>query len=145
VAFAQGEHAEAKRLHEESLALSREIGNKRGIAISLNHLSRVSCALGAYDAAWQSFNEALKAAMEIGAVSLALDVLIGLAELTARSGDQVRAVEMLVLPLRHPAGEQRTKDRAGRLLTELASQLPIDVVAAAQERGQARTLASIVA
>ncbi|HEU5103598.1 MAG TPA: tetratricopeptide repeat protein [Roseiflexaceae bacterium] len=140
VAFAQGEHAEARHLHEESLALSREIGNKRGIAISLNHLGRVSCALGANDHSRQSFGEALKVAMEIGAVPLALDALVGLAELTARAGDQVRAVEMLAVPLRHPAGEQRTKDRAGRLLTELASQLPIDVVAAAQERGQARTL-----
>jgi len=62
------------------------------------------------------------------------------------SGDieQEQAIELLALALHHPASEQETKDRAKRLLDELASSLPRESVAAAQERGQARDLKATV-
>jgi len=140
VAFAQGKVAEAYQLHQESLALSHATGNKRTIAISLNELGLVRHALGDYRAARQAFDEALTTALEIGMVPLALEVLVGLAALVAQEGAGERAIELLALALQHPAGRQRTRDRAGRLLGELASGLPPKVVTAAQERGRQRDL-----
>jgi len=140
VAFAQGQVAEAHQLHQESLALSRATGNKRAIAISLNELGLVRHALRDYRASRQAFDEALTTALEIGMVPLALEVLVGLAALVAQAGAAERALELLALALAHPAGTQRTRDRAGRLLAELASGRPQEVVAAAQARGQAGTL-----
>jgi predicted ATPase/transcriptional regulator with XRE-family HTH domain len=140
VAFAQCELAEAKALHQESLALSRDIDDRRGIVLSLNYLGQISYAAGEYREVRQSFDEALKTSLQISAVPLALDVLVGLAELVAREGNQARAVELLVLVLQHPAGEKRTKDRAGRLLGNLTSQLPPEEISAAQERAKERNL-----
>jgi predicted ATPase/transcriptional regulator with XRE-family HTH domain len=140
VAFAQGKLAEAHQLHQESLSLSRATGNKRAIAISLNQLGMVHHALGDYRAARQAFDEALTTALEIGMVPLALEVLVGLAALVAQAGAAERAIELLALGLQHPAGTQRTRDRTGRLLAELAAQLPPEIVAAAQERGRQRDL-----
>ncbi len=140
VAFAQGKLAEAHQLHQESLALSRAVGNKRAIAISLNQLGLVRHALGDYRTARQAFDEALTTALEIGMAPLALEVLAGLAALVAHEGAAERAIELLALALQHPAGTQRTRERAGRLLAELAPGLPPEIVAAARERGQTGTL-----
>jgi len=140
VAFEQGKVAEAHELQQESLALSRAVGNKRSIAISLNELGMVHHALGDYRAAQHAFDEALTTALEIGLVPLALEVLVGLAALVAQAGAAERAIELLALALQHPAGTQRTRDRAGRLLNELASDLPPEVATAAQERGKVAAL-----
>jgi len=87
--------------------------------------------------------EALTTALKIGMLPLALEVLVGLATLEAQAGAAERAIELLALALQHPAGTQRTRDQARRLLAELVSGLPPEVVAAAQARGQAGTLGDL--
>jgi len=63
-----------------------------------------------------------------------------------------RAVEMLALVLHHPTSEletkdqrPKTKDKVHRLMVELVSNLPPDVVAAVQEREHARNLETMAA
>jgi uncharacterized protein HemY len=51
IARLTGEHKQAQRLHEESLAICREVGEDRGIALNLSNLGRL-----AYDQ--QEFSEA---------------------------------------------------------------------------------------
>jgi hypothetical protein len=52
----------------------------------------------------------------------------------------VQAVELSTQALHHPAGEWETKERARRVLDQLASRLSPAALAAAQERGAARRL-----
>jgi hypothetical protein len=55
------------------------------------------------------------------------------------------ALELLALILRPPVSWPWAKDRAAPLVAQLEAELPPDVVATAQERGQARDLDATVA
>jgi predicted ATPase/Tfp pilus assembly protein PilF/DNA-binding XRE family transcriptional regulator len=55
----QGEHAQAQRLHETSLELRRRIGDRRGVAVSLNNLGTVALDQGQYARATHLYDEAL--------------------------------------------------------------------------------------
>jgi predicted ATPase/DNA-binding SARP family transcriptional activator len=62
-----------------------------------------------------------------------------------RTEKQVQALELLALIIQHRATWQLFRDRALRLQTALADGLPAEVITAAIERGQSRTLAETVA
>ena len=51
LASRQGDYAAARALHEESLSIRRELGERWGIASSLNNLGNVAYAQGDYAAA----------------------------------------------------------------------------------------------
>ncbi len=46
LAYYQGDYAAAQPLYEESLAIRRELGDGRGIAVALNNLGNVASELG---------------------------------------------------------------------------------------------------
>jgi tetratricopeptide (TPR) repeat protein len=149
------EWPEAKRLHEESLVLSKELGNRWETTVSLNYLGYVTCALAEYGAAQQHFLAALQMATEAQLAPVALNTLVGLATLLSHqpAGEtepglatmQERALELLALVLSHPASGQEAKDKAQRLLAEIETKLPLQMMAIAQKRGQARKLDEVVA
>jgi predicted ATPase len=66
LAYGQGECEAARALHEESLAIKREIGDQRGIASSLNNLGSVAFNQGEYEAARALHEESLAIEREIG-------------------------------------------------------------------------------
>lgn len=66
LAFFQGDHARAVALGEESLALSRKLGDKRGIASCLNILGLEACRLERYDRAAELGEESLMLSREVG-------------------------------------------------------------------------------
>ena len=57
---------ERQRLYEESLALCREIGDKRGIAFSLRFLGNMALDQGEYNRASGLFEESLALSREVG-------------------------------------------------------------------------------
>jgi tetratricopeptide (TPR) repeat protein len=62
----QGDYSTARSLQEESLALNREIGDKRGIALSLNGLGIVAQMQGDYPTARSLYEESLSVSRELG-------------------------------------------------------------------------------
>jgi predicted ATPase/class 3 adenylate cyclase len=66
LAHAQGEYAAARSLHEESLAIKRELGDKWGIASSLNNLGIIAQEQGDYTAARSLYEEDLTLFRELG-------------------------------------------------------------------------------
>jgi predicted ATPase/Tfp pilus assembly protein PilF len=136
VAHDLGEYAEAKRLHLESMAIFKEIGYLLGTALCLKDLGHVACALQEFRVAEKYFREALKTAMAIRAVPVALHALLGLATLRQAEGEKEQALSLVTLTLHHPASDKETRNRAEHLLSELASQLPPQVIATARERGK---------
>jgi hypothetical protein len=78
-------------LHEESLALFRELGDKRSIAISLNNLGTVAQEQEDYDTARTSFKESLALCREVGDKVGIISSLAGLGGLAVIT--RVRGVE----------------------------------------------------
>jgi predicted ATPase/class 3 adenylate cyclase/Tfp pilus assembly protein PilF len=96
LAWAQGEYVAARSLYEESLALRRELGDKLGIAASLNNLALVAQQQGDYDTARSLLEESLALRRELGdklGIALSLGNLGNVAQQqgdydTARSLDE---------------------------------------------------------
>jgi tetratricopeptide (TPR) repeat protein len=156
VTFLMGAAAwpEAKRLNQEGLIISEELGDWRNSAISLNHLGQIAYAQGHLGEAKQYFLTGLKTAMAGQVTPVALDALVGLLTLqvsqefeAADSGPvlQEKAAETLAMVLNHPTTMHETKEKADRLLTELESVLPPEVVDRALARSATHTLAAAVA
>ena len=114
VAMRLGELEESRQLHEESLVLKQALGNRRSIAISLINLGEVNALLGEVDAARRSFHEALRLTRDIQEQPLALDALVGLANLLPKT----EAIRLWQLAQQHPASTRETREKAAQQLTE---------------------------
>jgi tetratricopeptide (TPR) repeat protein len=66
LAWAQSDYAAARALHEESLAIRRELGDRLGVAASLNNLGDVELARGDYAAAQVLYKQSLAIVQELG-------------------------------------------------------------------------------
>jgi len=66
LAWRQGDYAAAQALHEESLAIKRELGDKFGLTLSLNNLGNVTWRQGDYAAAYVFHKENLELSRELG-------------------------------------------------------------------------------
>ena len=78
LAYLQGDYAAAEVRHREALAIWRQLGNRRGIARSLNSLGSIASSRGELSAARGLYEEALSIAREIGdrrSVSMGLQCL----------------------------------------------------------------------
>ena len=157
------EHRAAKKYVVEALKLSKRIGHSRYIAWCLNTLSEAEAGLNDYQAAWSHCYEALRIAVVSSERLITVQILVNLASLlagdtnrskrdagsdndsTLKTSNQERAIEILTLAMNHTALMQMFKDKAARLRTELAAELPPETVAAAIERGEAKTLSELIA
>jgi len=86
----QGEYGQAEALYEASLALRRDLGDKRGIAASLSNLAGVAERRGDYARAVPLFEEALALAREIGDTSSLAKTLGNLGLALGHQGDLER-------------------------------------------------------
>jgi predicted ATPase/DNA-binding SARP family transcriptional activator len=101
LASVQGEHGKARLLYEESLALSRELGDKQGIAASLNNLGIMAYQLGDAEAGRAMHEESLAVRREFGDTQGVAASLNNLGIIAQAQGDyplaQVRHEEALAL------------------------------------------------
>jgi hypothetical protein len=103
-------------------------------------LGYAAYALGEREAAQRHFREALKIAVEIETLPVALDALVGLATLLHTGEQKERALELLIFVRQHSASSYETKGKAERLIAEIEMDLPTQVVSAARIKGRASTL-----
>ncbi len=66
MAFGQGDYDSARLLYEENLSILRELGNQRGIALTLSNLGLISHELGDHAGARALFEQSLKTQRELG-------------------------------------------------------------------------------
>lgn len=66
LAYTQSDHQAALALHEQSLAISREIGDRKGIAGSLNNIALIARYRGDNDTARALLEEAIKINRDLG-------------------------------------------------------------------------------
>ncbi|MBV7339808.1 tetratricopeptide repeat protein [Chloroflexi bacterium TSY] len=97
IARERGSYSEASQRNKESLTIYQENGERRGVAFCLNELGYAAWLLEMYETSRQYYQEALTTAIEIGAIPVALNALVGAtAHLTIR-GEQER--ELAVRPI----------------------------------------------
>lgn len=120
---AQGEHGLAMDSFRKSLDLLTELGTRPDVARLLAEMSRSVFALGDDAEAERGWRESLRIANESRGTWVALEALVGIANLQAKRGENEQALELLLIVLNHPASIQETRDRAVHLRAELEVQL----------------------
>jgi tetratricopeptide (TPR) repeat protein len=140
IALLQGELSEAEGYYHESVTLNRDMGNRGGIAASLEGLGNLMLSQGDYQQAEVYLIEALHTAgAEI--VQFALSILIGLGELWIGTGQHERGAELLAFVLHDPASTQEIRDRVEQFKVELGE----DAGNLVWERGKPLDLETVVA
>jgi tetratricopeptide (TPR) repeat protein len=91
LAVAQGDHERAGRLHEQALALRRELGETRGVAQSLHNLGGVAVIQRDYATARRRLEEALALRRELGDQYGVARSLSNLATLALQREDDAQA------------------------------------------------------
>ncbi len=103
-----GKPAEALRNYEDSMAINQLLGQKRGVAASLEEIAQVQLSLGKPEEALKAYNDALKIRQEIGAKKEAGDTLNDLGDFYLERGQPDKALQMFKesLQIQRDAGDQ---------------------------------------
>lgn len=109
LAYYQGDYTNARKLHEESLALRKDHPDRRAIASALHNLGNVTYGQGDYRAAHSLFEESLAIWRETGDKIGTASALHNLGGVTFGQGDYpaARSLYEESLALRREAGERR--------------------------------------
>jgi non-specific serine/threonine protein kinase len=147
----QGDAASAHALYEECLALQREIGDKRGVAITLINLGLLASKEGDLAGLRSCLAESLTLCSALGEKSLTAYALEGFAELAQAQEQPERAVRMYGASdaLRAAIGTPLTLDEREEverpLLARLRATLGEDAFESAWAAGHALTWEQAVA
>jgi DNA-binding SARP family transcriptional activator len=136
LAIVQGNYQEAQQYAQEALSCFKEVGDHGGVVVAYNNLGHAAMGLEDTGAAETCYLEALKEAQAIHPSPVALESLAGLAWVSAKRGNAVRAAELLGLATAHPHSNpdvQFVAEFASPLLQEA---LPGEVLEEALERGK---------
>ena len=139
-------YAEAQRLAQEGVAISRQTGHRHELAMCNAILGVAESKLGLRVQARQHVFEALQAGSYIGGFWPLMLALPGAALLLADAAGYERAVELYALASCYPyvANSCWFYDVFGRHIDAVAATLPQEVAEAARERGRARDLQATV-
>ena len=141
----RADYAEARRLLEESLLIRRQLGDKAGLALSLNTLADVVLDEGAFADARPLLDESLGISRELGdqtAIAYLIEDYGGLAAAEAKleralqlAGFAAALRETIGAPL--PPAEQA---RVDRMIAPAREALPEAVVSTEWETGRSLSL-----
>ena len=109
LAWQQGDYAAARSLLTESLALQRQIGNKKGIANAVNNLGGIAYEQGDYPTARSLYEESLVLQRELGnkwAIAGSFGNL-GLVALQQGDSSEARTLQETSLALHRELGDKR--------------------------------------
>ena len=144
LALTLGKCEDAAQRYLQSLEICEEFPWAEGIAACRRGLGEVAIASGDVERAWKHFREGLQALKREGVVSVAPDILTGIAMLRAQADDYEGAVDLLAFVWQHPASTYQAQERAGRLLTEHSSRLSPEAATAAKARSRDWDLNDVV-
>jgi predicted ATPase/DNA-binding SARP family transcriptional activator len=143
-AFARGNLDEAESLIYKSLDVLHKLSTGWDIALNHVYLAEIKVAQNDPAEAKQIFEEALKMGMEIQALPLVLDALIGLASLHTQAKEFERALEFSICVANHPAATQQAKSRAEQLLARLTHSLGTRQIKAMQAQARQKSFGEII-
>lgn len=138
-------YAEAKHHYRIGLQLADQVGSPWLTTALLRQLSRATIYMGNLTEAKQHALNALKNAVEIYALPLVMDALVGIAELNAHQQNLVDAAELAAFVRHQPYSEYETLRDAGRIDEQARAMLSAQHLEAAEQRAQNLTLEQITA
>ena len=142
--FTVGDVEGAESLIRESTNLFQEDGDQLLYASNLTDLGYVLSERNAVSEARDTFQEALKIAMRIQALPIALSTLVGFAGLNAQAGMSEQACKLVLFCQSHASSNQQTKDRAKQLYQVLEKKLPPEEMEAARARAQSLSMQDVI-
>ncbi|RIK40988.1 MAG: hypothetical protein DCC55_13375 [Chloroflexi bacterium] len=145
LAFEQGDYSTAQDWFNQSLQILRVIHETWGISGVLNDLGQTILALGDVEGARRIFEELLRLGIDAGLSPRVLDALAGLAHLQLLAGQDQAALEVLAHVVHHNTVQRETKERAERLLAQLAAKLAPEEMAQTQAAALAQPFETLLA
>jgi len=143
VAVNAGDFTTAGQLARDSLALCRELEYRAGQIEPYTVLGEVALALDNFPESETYFQKALQTAIEVWVPSYALHALAGTARLLAAKGEKEKALELATFMIHHPASWKWSKDSIASLISDLETELPSNMVKAAQTWGEEKKLEGV--
>jgi tetratricopeptide (TPR) repeat protein len=122
-ALAQGKPDQAESLINKSLDVYQEIVTGWDIILCQVYLGEIKAAKNDRGEAKRLFAESARMGMEIQALPLVLDALVGLAGLHAQAGELEQGLEFSISVANHMAATREAKSRAEQIIAELAPRL----------------------
>jgi predicted ATPase len=145
LALARGDPTKACSLLRKSLDLFAGFVTGWDVVQSLVYLGEATTAAGNGSEGRQIYLDALKRTTEARSPSLALDILVRLANLQLQAGQAEVALALSACVLGHPASTYEARDRAGRVRAQLEATLGPQQVRVIQAQVQAGSLDALVA
>jgi len=117
--MAEGQYTEAEACFQKCLEIFSEYPEGWDLAMTLTYLGEAKMMLGNFDEAQKNYRDALRLALQANAIPVALDALLGVAQLYGNTGKTEYAFELSYCALNHPLRTQETRERANQLLEKL--------------------------
>jgi hypothetical protein len=138
-----GRLAAAEAHFHESVAILQPTRRPAIALLSLFGLAKISSRRGDDEQAVAYFRAGLHDALKRSSVGPALEATIGIGQILARQESGEQGIELAALVQTHPATPWKARRQADKLLAELREVLPEERLAAAIERGRARSLETV--
>jgi predicted ATPase/transcriptional regulator with XRE-family HTH domain len=140
---AEGEHSQALESFHKSLDIFSELGARWDKARVLTDMGRSALGLEMDSEAEHTWLESLRISLEIQALPVGLEAMLGIASLQEKRGDIEAAYEILLIVLNHSGSIQETKNRATQLRPQLEAQLLPQKIEAIQQQAGEKTYTSL--
>ncbi len=142
--LAEGQYTEAGAHLHKSLEIFGEYTQGWDIALSLYYLGEAAMLEGNLTGAKNFYLKALRISFAAHSIPIALDALLGLAQVHAQAGKPENSLELLHHILDHPSTTQETKDRATEVRDEVRKLLTGDQISVAGKTGSDQTFDELV-
>jgi predicted ATPase len=142
-ALARGDTDEAQLFINRSLDIFKGFVMGWDVASSLVYLGEATTSANDLPSARRHFLEALQLAVEVGALPLALDALLGLSRLLLAEGAAENSLAICTFVIGHPSTTYEALQRAGSLRLQAEEQLNPESIAAAKLQAETYSLPSI--
>jgi tetratricopeptide (TPR) repeat protein len=142
VALAKGAYSEAQAWSQQSIQAYEALGQKKDAGKAWAFSGYAARGLRAIPGAWQCLLRALRIATETQVIVLLQNAVSLAALLFSDGGNFQQALEFHTLAWRYPhvSKSRWFEDVCGRHIAAVAATLPPEMVAGAQERGEARDI-----
>jgi len=144
-AYATHDLEKAKHFLENALVVLRERNDAWRCVITLNSLGWLFTSSDQDRAAEANFGEALQLALKAQFIPNALNALVGLATVRAKSNPTIHHATLAQYTLAYPTSDQETKQRAEQLWLQIVTTLTPAQIETVQMEAQATTVAALVA
>jgi tetratricopeptide (TPR) repeat protein len=140
-----GRVEEAVGYWEKSLPIAREIGAQLSVAIShVNTGGALAAVEGQEERALENLRLALKEALAIGALPIALEGLVSVALIHAREGQQPLAARILGMVTSHPSFNAEIQAYSDPVMKQLRKRLGAESLTSLLDQGRSLDLATFV-